>query len=103
VEEKEIKGSFECLFGEPDADKKEFRLTGRVKEGEIKKGWYVNIKLNNFLRFTVRIHAIHETPVEGKTGSYQVLTISGEELILEVLTPFKLEGAVFEISKEGKN
>ncbi|MFI5148230.1 MAG: hypothetical protein ACHQRM_00740 [Bacteroidia bacterium] len=100
--EKEKQGLFEILSSVDERANKEFHLIGHVQEGAVKEGWYLNLRLQNGMLFTVRITSLSQTPVAGKKEQH-TLIIKAEDFVLDVLSNLAVESQVFEITKEGKN
>ncbi len=81
----------------------EFYLIGRLTEGEIREGWFVNVLLNSSLSLTLRIAAIEEVELSSEQNKYHLLIVQSEEDDINLLLGLKVGSELLAITIEGKD
>jgi hypothetical protein len=76
-------------------------LIGQLKEGEMKEQWFVHIPLNKSLSMTVRIACIEAVEVSSDNKEYQLLVVSGESEVIDLLLGLNIGNEFLDITIDG--
>ena len=95
-----IKGQFEVIGSFAIKRRKEFYLIGELKSGRIQKNWFVQINLNNSLTISLRISEIEEVKISGEKKNHELLIISGEEEMIDLLIGLNIGNELIDVTIE---
>ena len=66
-------------------NRKQFYLIGKIKEGQIKENWFVNIPYNSSLSMSVRINAIEEVEMASAKEPHTLLIVECDSEAINLL------------------
>jgi hypothetical protein len=100
---KKKEGKFQVLKSVVVSEQNEFHLFGKLREGNLAAGWFINIPLNAAISVTIRVTSCEEveTPEDGK--KYTLLTIPTEADMLAIFAQVNLEKVYCAVSADGEN
>lgn len=77
-------GLFEMIDSFAIRNRNQFYFIGKIKEGKIKKGWFVNIPFNSSLSMSVRINSIEEVEMASEKDSYTLLIVDCDNEVIDL-------------------
>lgn len=95
-------GKFSAIDSFAIRRKNEFYIIGQIKEGDLRKGWYINIPLNRSISLGVKVNDIEDIEISDDHIIYKLLIVSGDDETLDLLLGLKIGSEELEITIEGE-
>jgi len=96
-------GQFEAIDSFAIKRRHEFYLIGRLTEGAVQVGWFINVRFNSSLAMTIRITAIEDVELASERTKYKLLIVQGDDEAIELLLALKIGSELMDITIEGED
>jgi len=99
----ENQGVFEVIDSFAIRRRKQFYIIGKVKEGDIKEKWFVNIPFNSSFSMSVRISEIEKIEATSEKEPLTLLIVDCDEEAIELYMALQVSLEYLPITIEGED
>ena len=99
---KGTQGLFEVIDSFAIRKRNQFYFIGRIREGEIKRNWFVNIQFNLTISMSVRINDIEQIEMTSEKEAYTLLIVDCDNEVIDLFLGLNVGLEYLSITIEGE-